>query len=617
MLSPLEMYELFKKLNFKHLVWPVEDLINPAVTIGPINYNPDFQRNYVWDDNKASFYCETIFLGSEIPPLLLFKYKNVCNVIDGRQRYETLLRYYNNEFYLRPKGLLTLKKFSGKYYKDLPEDIQKLFKESTLRTITISPQENSGMDDERIESLMRAIFRRYNMGISSLKEVELEKAKYLKNDIIQYFKEKLRKNPRIFEIIINLFLPKYINKDLNNPEILEKTIKKIRFILTLHKFKINYLAKCNNRLIVSDNFFAAMNLNSEEISCLYKNFEDKIELLNNIKINLETNNIQFNLYVFECIFWAITVLEQENIYIKNSDCSTFIKDIVKFIKNNSEEYFKTPAHYKANILDRFNTTAKFFEKYFCVNLQDYFIETEDYKLEIKKLFLNDPKQILHNHLQEYMLNKTRAEDFALSSIQKMLQSKKILLHPPYQRTECMNTLKASRLIESLLLDFKIPPIFLYTRKDGVQEVIDGQQRLLAFLGFLGEHYLDENGNEKFSNKNKFRLRNMEILKELEGKTFEKLDEKYKQKIREASIPIVEIREVIHKNFDPVDLFIRLNSKPYPIKMHSFEMWNTMLCQKFANIIKARPKNIVTGFIIVHNKAIQECLMKNYIQLFSF
>jgi len=37
---------------------------------------------------------------------------------------------------------------------------------------------------------------------------------------------------------------------------------------------------------------------------------------------------------------------------------------------------------------------------------------------------------------------------------------------------------------------------------------------------------------------------------------------------------VEIGEQLNPQFNPVDLFIRLNDKPYPIKENSFEMWNS-------------------------------------------
>ena len=78
-----------------------------------INYKPYYQRNYVWDNHKASYFIESILLGTEIPPLIFFNNGNDnFEVIDGRQRFETIKRFKNNEFALTKKGLSTLKQLS-------------------------------------------------------------------------------------------------------------------------------------------------------------------------------------------------------------------------------------------------------------------------------------------------------------------------------------------------------------------------------------------------------------------------------------------------------------------------------------------------------------------------
>jgi len=33
-------------------------------TLEKTNYEPSYQRNYVWDDEKASYFIESIFLGT-------------------------------------------------------------------------------------------------------------------------------------------------------------------------------------------------------------------------------------------------------------------------------------------------------------------------------------------------------------------------------------------------------------------------------------------------------------------------------------------------------------------------------------------------------------------------
>jgi hypothetical protein len=68
------------------------------------DYKPYYQRNYVWSDDKASYLLESILLGYQIPPIIFFSRKrdgkNILEIIDGRQRYQTILRYVDNEFSL-------------------------------------------------------------------------------------------------------------------------------------------------------------------------------------------------------------------------------------------------------------------------------------------------------------------------------------------------------------------------------------------------------------------------------------------------------------------------------------------------------------------------------------
>lgn len=97
-----------------------------------------------------------------------------------------------------------------------------------------------------------------------------------------------------------------------------------------------------------------------------------------------------------------------------------------------------------------------------------------------------------------------------------------LVRPSYQRTEVINISKASSIIESILLDISLPPIFIYKRKDGVSEVIDGQQRLLTILGFIGQDYMDESCHQCTGKNSGFALKGLKILKHLNNKTYKDL-----------------------------------------------------------------------------------------------
>jgi hypothetical protein len=171
------------------------------------------------------------------------------------------------------------------------------------------------------------------------------------------------------------------------------------------------------------------------------------------------------------------------------------------------------------------------------------------------------------------------------------------VRPSYQRKEVINPSKASSIIESVLLGITIPAIFIYKRKDGINEVIDGQQRILTLLGYIGAEYVDHKLNTILSKNHKFSLRKLRILKEVEGKKFEGLDEELKNKIFDFQLYVVEIDEVQNPHFDPIDLFIRLNDKPYPIRENSFEMWNSWVDFEIIKSIKELTSNIKSWFYL--------------------
>ena len=127
-----------------------------------------------------------------------------------------------------------------------------------------------------------------------------------------------------------------------------------------------------------------------------------------------------------------------------------------------------------------------------------------------------------------------------------------------------------------MLGIIIPPIFIYKRADKVKEVVDGQHRLLSILGFLGKTYKDENGKMVSSSKDKFKLSKLRILTELNGLSIDTIDESFEDKIYEFPLDIIEIDESLNPEFSQTDLFTRLNSKPYPIKENTFEMWNAYI-----------------------------------------
>ena len=86
-----------------------ERMENLLLNDSQINYSPSYERNYIWNNTKAIKLIETILINGEVPLLTVPKINNTIEIIDGRQRYETLLKFYNDKLILRVFGLSFLK----------------------------------------------------------------------------------------------------------------------------------------------------------------------------------------------------------------------------------------------------------------------------------------------------------------------------------------------------------------------------------------------------------------------------------------------------------------------------------------------------------------------------
>ena len=108
---------------------------------GDLNLDPEFQRNYVWDDKRASLLVESVLLEIPIPVIYLAEeIDGRFTIIDGQQRLRSFFRFINNDFKL--KNLRVLSDYEGKFFKTLDKDNQIKVEDATLRTIEIRKETN-------------------------------------------------------------------------------------------------------------------------------------------------------------------------------------------------------------------------------------------------------------------------------------------------------------------------------------------------------------------------------------------------------------------------------------------------------------------------------------------
>lgn len=594
----MEIREIFEnKIKIEPKVMSIEVLFNNPERVEKTNYKPFYQRNYVWDDEKATYFIESILLGTEIPPLIYFKNSNKVEIIDGRQRYQTILRFIRNEFRLKKNGLPKLQNIAGivnSYFKDLNPNIQDLFWDTKLRLIEFSFH-NQNLINEEIEDIVKKeIFKRYNSGITPLKPTEIDNAFYFDDDLNSFFKQKLITDQILLRDISNVL---HFEKPNN-----EVFLKKIRQLLVQHKIPIKFYAVKKNIIISKFYDFSFSDIDELEIQNIYTRFIEKINLLKKVKSSFPGEDSHYNRLISECLFWGFSIMEDENLSLSliNEDV---INELGVYIYNNIESFEMIRNSFAKEIFTRYDVMSTFFSRKFNIDFTIYLQNNPEFKQRNDEII---PGVEELKSFDDLRINKPEPSSIAIVDICRQMNRNRFLIRPPYQRNEVINKKKSSSIIESILLGVKLPPIFIYKRKDGISEVLDGQQRLLSILGFIKEPYLDETNKVRYSDKNSFSLYlKNSILKNLHGKKFEQLSPDQKDKIKNFDLWIIEINYKNNVNFEPIDLFLRLNNKPYPIKEDTFEMWNSYVSRDIILTIQSIYKNNNDWFYIRKNNSRME------------
>lgn len=147
-------------------------------------------------------------------------------------------------------------------------------------------------------------------------------------------------------------------------------------------------------------------------------------------------------------------------------------------------------------------------------------------------------------------------DWTTDTIVKQVEKGNIELSPLFQRRDAWTVEKKSLFIESLVLGFPIPQIVL-AQKNGKFIVLDGKQRLLSLMQFFNRE-----------NYTPFKLRGLTILKNLNGKSCDRLENELEFSAYLDKIENATIRTVVIKNWKNDDIlyqiFWRLNTSSVPL-----------------------------------------------------
>ncbi len=177
-LDHTELENLLESTNFS-VVQERNDFLLPQIVDFVkrdqwINTRPEYQRRLVWDVKKKSRLIESLFMNVPVPPIFLYEHDlNRYEVMDGQQRLNTIIDFYENKFPLR--GLEYWTALNGYSYANMPERVQRGLDRRRI-TATVLLADRSSPDE--MAELRKQVFDRLNTGGKQLVPQELRNCLY-------------------------------------------------------------------------------------------------------------------------------------------------------------------------------------------------------------------------------------------------------------------------------------------------------------------------------------------------------------------------------------------------------------------------------------------------------
>jgi hypothetical protein len=170
-----------RKVVIQPYDYPVRTLMDLIVD-GDLRLDPDYQRQYRWEDDKASRFIESVILNIPVPVLYLAEESDSSfSVIDGQQRLTSLMRFIKplelssifpqadlQELVLA--GLKVRPDLNGKRYSELERSDRSAIAKRPIRCIVVLNESDSTLKFE--------VFERLNTGSASLTDQEVRNCIY-------------------------------------------------------------------------------------------------------------------------------------------------------------------------------------------------------------------------------------------------------------------------------------------------------------------------------------------------------------------------------------------------------------------------------------------------------
>ncbi len=342
-----------------------------------INFAPYYQRNYVWDGAKQSFFIESVLLGTEIPPMIMYKHGSKMEVIDGRQRFETLKLFKENSITLSANGLMELTALDKKKFNTLGSSLQEKFLDSNIRIFEVSIISEVDADTE--DRVKKEIFRRYNTGITPLTAVEIDSAKYDDDEFSNALKKEINEDASFKSALQECFRPSIPidNKDLPN-----KLVDFLRKAYIMPDYPINSYARGKKRDVIQELLYENKTQSLESIEDEIKYYIADVKKVLRIYKELSTDDdFKKNRLLYECMLWAIRIASTDRVSINVDD--EVIARFREVYKKNLADFSDDNSFYYGSIIKRYKRTAEIFHTVFGVSFDNY-LSDSDFKDSIKQ-----------------------------------------------------------------------------------------------------------------------------------------------------------------------------------------------------------------------------------------
>lgn len=196
---------------------------------------------------------------------------------------------------------------------------------------------------------------------------------------------------------------------------------------------------------------------------------------------------------------------------------------------------------KANVELEYNQKVKFPDRNCCnIQLQEQIVMSDS---DTDKMEDDSNPNGLYPYDPSYTSIDIEELPFSIFEYLRQLNKGRIIINPEFQRNQVWKQEQKSKFIESVILNFPLPPIYLNQNKENKYIVIDGLQRTTA----LSEYFDD-----------KFALSSLEAIPPYNGKRFSDLSETLQSKLENKKLTIFSLKPstplvVIY------DLFKRINT----------------------------------------------------------